>query len=93
MPKNKIILVLGIFIAIVPFLGFPSGFRTFLVIISGLGVSTLSYMIARGNRLSLFKITTKESETKTTEVFVEREPQIEVSEKVEIPANPIEFNG
>jgi hypothetical protein len=83
MSKNKIILILGIFIAILPFLGLPSSWIYFLVFVSGVAVAVISYLTARGNRLAFFK-TTKHKEEVITEVFVEKDPRNENKEQITV---------
>ncbi len=50
--KNRLILILGIWVALMPFLGFPSMWKNCIYIISGLAISTLSFLIARHKRIS-----------------------------------------
>ena len=45
--KNWLLLVLGLFVIALPFLGLPSGARTFLFFLSGLGVIALSFLVAQ----------------------------------------------
>ena len=52
MPKSKIILTLGFFIALLPLLGFPHSWETFFEVVSGLGIVLLSIMISVDKRLS-----------------------------------------
>lgn len=42
MPKNKIIIVLGAIVALLPVLGFPTSFESFLEVILGLGIIATS---------------------------------------------------
>jgi hypothetical protein len=42
MSKNRIVLTIGILLIILPFLGFPSRYENFFVIILGLGLIVLS---------------------------------------------------
>lgn len=50
--KNRTILILGIFIALMPFLGFPYPYEEGLYIVTGLSVATLSYLLARHKRVN-----------------------------------------
>jgi hypothetical protein len=50
MRKDRTIIVLGIIIALTPFLGFPSGFKTFLYVVFGLTISILTYLLLREQR-------------------------------------------
>ncbi|MBX4195802.1 hypothetical protein KW796_02520 [Candidatus Parcubacteria bacterium] len=53
MPKSRIILVIGVLIALLPFLGFPHAWESFFEIVGGLGIVLLSVLIAIDKRLSL----------------------------------------
>ncbi len=53
MPKNKIILAVGFFIALLPFLGFPSSWDSFFEFAGGFSIVLLSVMISVDRRLSL----------------------------------------
>lgn len=47
MSKDPIILILGIVVAIVPFLGFPGSFETVIFVLSGLAIAILAFMLRR----------------------------------------------
>ncbi len=53
MPKNKIILAVGFFIALLPFLGFPSSWDSFFEFAGGFSIVLLSVLISVDKRLSL----------------------------------------
>lgn len=48
--KNRTILILGLWIALIPFLGFPSSFKSFIVIASGILVAIFAFLLARDRR-------------------------------------------
>jgi len=50
MSKNSIILLLGLWVALVPFLGFPGAWKTFFIVVSGLAIAVLSILIALKER-------------------------------------------
>jgi hypothetical protein len=50
MRKIKIILVLGIWTAILPYLGFPDSWKTVLFSLTGLGFIFLSYLLYKDNK-------------------------------------------
>jgi hypothetical protein len=52
MPKSRIILVIGFFIALLPILGFPHAWESFFQVVGGLGIVLLSVMIAVDKRLT-----------------------------------------
>lgn len=52
MPKNRIILVIGFFIALLPVLGFPHAWESFFQVVGGLGIVLLSVMISIDKRLT-----------------------------------------
>lgn len=60
--------VLGALIALVPFLGFPAGFEDFLLIVAGAYLAVFAYRI-RDRGMS------KETKTKSSEVFSESMPK------------------
>jgi len=45
MSKESALIFLGIFIVIIPFLGFPDGFRTVLFVATGLTISFLALLV------------------------------------------------
>lgn len=47
MNKNKIILILAVILALMPFLGFPSSWKDFFYVITGLLIIMLSLMKKR----------------------------------------------
>ena len=53
MPKSKIILTLGVLTALLPVLGFPHTWESFLQIVFGLSIVLLSVLISVDRRLSL----------------------------------------
>jgi len=65
MPKNKIILTIGFFIALLPFLGFPSGWDSFFQFVGGFSIVLLSVLISIDKRLSLKSKLQKRQSRKT----------------------------
>lgn len=53
MPKNRIILVIGFLIALLPSLGFPHAWESFFEVVGGLGIVLLSVLISIDKRLSM----------------------------------------
>jgi len=45
MRKARILLIIGIWVAVLPYLGFPSSWKDVLFTISGLGLIYFSYML------------------------------------------------
>lgn len=70
MISNKRTFFLGIFIFIIPFLGFPSSWKTIFIVVSGVVLVLMSL------KLSLPRKTTrvKSKKERTTPVFVENIP-------------------
>lgn len=53
MPKNRIILLIGLFLGLQPlFFGFPKGWEDFFQVVGGFGIVLLSVLIAVDKRLS-----------------------------------------
>lgn len=52
MPKNRIIIVTGFFISLLPVLGFPHAWESFFQVVGGLGIVLLSVMISIDKRLT-----------------------------------------
>jgi len=48
--KNRLILILGLWVAFMPFLGFPYSFEEGIYICAGLGIALLSFLLARHMR-------------------------------------------
>lgn len=60
MAKNNLIIIFGIIIALLPFLGFPQKIKTVLFVLVGLLISFIAYRIGRqvtanGNKQNYFK--------------------------------------
>ena len=53
MPKNKIILVLGVLIALLPVLGFPHSWESFFQVVAGLSIILLSVWATIDRKLTL----------------------------------------
>ncbi len=51
MSKEMGIIILGLWIAVVPYLGIPSSWRTAVLVLSGLGVAVIGFLM-RGETLS-----------------------------------------
>lgn len=51
MPKNRIILGIGFFIALLPVLGFPATWESFFQVVGGLGIVLLSVLLTVDKRL------------------------------------------
>lgn len=47
MTKDLVIIVLGIFVAVLPFLGFPNAWDRIILIITGFSISVLMYLLRR----------------------------------------------
>lgn len=52
MSKNKIVFILGIALVILPFLGFPSAWKTFFMLVMGLFLVSLSFTTSLRKRTS-----------------------------------------
>ena len=65
MSKDIAIIVLGISVALLPFLGFPGAWETVLLVFFGLGIVTLAFLWRRDILLSLG------GNGKKTEVYTE----------------------
>ena len=50
MSRIKIVFVLGVWLAVLPYLGFPYAFKNILISISGLGVIYVAYLFYSENR-------------------------------------------
>lgn len=64
MRKERILLLLGVWVAILPYLGFPSSWKDTLVTLSGLALIYLSYVLYNESK-------TKEIKEKTFDNFSE----------------------
>ncbi len=73
MINRKSTFFLGIFIFVVPFLGVPSSWRTFFIVISGITLILLSVKITLPKKVSKNRVSRRE---KVTPVFVESMPTV-----------------
>jgi len=78
MPKSKIILSLGFFIALLPVLGFPHSWETFFEVLSGLLIVFLSVMMSVDKRLMLKAKAERRQQRRRAQVEVEAQAPVEV---------------
>lgn len=71
--KNRLILILGLWIALIPYLGFPSSFKTLLIIGSGLLVALFAFLLAR-DRHRPQNVTQNGVKQVKTDVYAENGP-------------------
>jgi len=71
MIKSRRTFFLGIFIFLIPFLGFPTSWKTFLVVVSGIALIVMSIKISLPKKTLAKRPRKKE---KATPVFVENSP-------------------
>lgn len=76
MPKSKIILTIGFIIALIPFLGFPYGWESFLEVVGGLSIVLLSVLMSIDRRLTLKAKMHKRQARKRALVDVEAENEL-----------------
>ncbi|MFH1201008.1 MAG: hypothetical protein V1484_01615 [bacterium] len=67
MRKARIFLILGIWITVLPYLGFPYSWKDVLITLSGLGLIGVSYMLYRESKIK------KIEEEKTFDNFSEND--------------------
>lgn len=63
MSKHRILVLTGLWIMILPFLGFPRGFKNTLFIITGLILILLAYTIKRRKRIQRLRKSEERKET------------------------------
>ncbi len=102
--KNRLILILGIFTALMPFLGFPAIWKNFFYFVFGISISTLSFLIARHKRISRRPYTKKDRSNFSSkkeivqsdyvepvqETFVVEEPLVVEDTVSDLPQEPRE---
>ncbi len=72
MKKERTLFMLGIWVAILPYLGFPNSFRKFLFIISGIILIYLSYGFRKEKRIAQALLNSnKESEHLPMKTFID----------------------
>ena len=81
MISRKSTFFLGIFIFLIPFLGLPSSWKTTLIILSGIGLITMSVKITLPKKNVGQRSRKKE---KVTPVFVETAPVYKSDDVVEV---------
>lgn len=93
MTKQRLLFFIGIWVAVLPFLGFPQNIRDVFFLVTGLGIILLSYfmyiqikaiseMDQQGGGIFVQEDDEMEEETKSMES--ENEPQIEVEDSTEV---------
>ena len=76
MPKSRIILSLGFFIALLPVLGFPHVWELFFQVAAGLGIVLLSVLISIDKRLTQKAKAERRIKRRREKVNVEVMPEI-----------------
>ena len=71
MRKARILLFLGIWVAVLPYLGFPYSWKETLFTISGLGLIYFSYMLYQESKAEEVKDLPAQAEKKTFDNFSE----------------------
>ena len=79
MISRKSTFFLGIFIFVIPFLGFPSSWKTTLIILSGLTLIALSIKVSLPKK----NVKIKSKKGRSTPVFVENIPIYPANDTVE----------
>ncbi|MDO8471283.1 MAG: hypothetical protein Q7S49_01610 [bacterium] len=90
MPKNRIIIALGLLVALLPLLGFPRLWESFFQVVTGLSIILLSVWTSIDKRLSLKAKAQRrqihkhrmEEIARPTEQSFGREAQMEVEKQV-----------
>lgn len=86
MRRARIFLFLGLWVAILPYLGFPNSWKNVLFTLSGLGLVYISFMFYREHKK-------REKQAKTFDNFSENDNFSEsemVSEKIELSEEKIQ---
>lgn len=63
MRKEKTLLIIGLWVLILPFLGFPSSWRSVLYVITGVSLIYLSYLFYLEAKSRLMKINNNQTKT------------------------------
>ncbi len=72
--RNRILFVLGVWVLLIPFLGFPSPYKSFFMIVSGLAIIVLAFLYARDKRMVESTDTAATKREVVTEVYSESYP-------------------
>jgi len=83
MPKSRIIVVLGVLVALFPVLGFPHAWESFLQVVIGLSIVLLSVWVMIDKRLTIKAKAQKRRIQKEREAELEAEKEII---KAEVPS-------
>jgi hypothetical protein len=84
MTKDLGIITLGIFIALLPFLGLPHAWDTALLVLSGLSVATLTFLLRRDFFFYVERLR-RRSRERTADTYVENGIQSEPTFSENIP--------
>jgi hypothetical protein len=83
MPKNRIILILGVIIALLPILGFPRSWESFFQVLVGLTIVLLSVWSTVDKRLTLKAKAHKRQIHRRREIEIENQKEADKSSSVE----------
>ncbi|MDO8518283.1 MAG: hypothetical protein Q7S26_03275 [bacterium] len=75
MSKETSIIVLGVWVVIVPYLGVPASWRTVLLVLSGAAIATLGFLL-RGEAMTSGPLPRKTRGGRVSSSFVEHIPPV-----------------
>jgi predicted MFS family arabinose efflux permease len=59
MRKERSLFVIGVWVAVLPFLGFPNSWRSIFFVITGIGLICLAYLFYNQSKQRILKTTTE----------------------------------
>jgi len=74
-----VIIVLGIWVAVLPFLGFPNSWDRILFLISGFSISILMFLLRRDFFAYVEHLRRRKDSKQQTDSYVEKDPRAEAA--------------
>lgn len=82
MSKETLVFILGIVVLLIPFMGVPSDYKTWVLVVAGGLLMSVGYVLRRNAFLESLKV---ESGERKADVFVESQNPISIEEENRTP--------
>ena len=89
MTKDLVIIVLGIWVAVLPFLGFPNSWDRIILIVSGFSISLLMFLLRRDFFSYVERLRKRKEPKHHTDSFVESEVSDPMPQKAPERRRPV----
>ena len=94
MTKDLVIIVLGVWVALLPFLGFPNSWDRVILLVSGFSISILMFLLRRDFFSYVERLRRRKDSTRQTDSYVENNVHAEIPDVPKIvPVEDVPSNA